>query len=159
MGMLLDAKKYLESKGISFKVFLHPPVYTVEEAKKYSQDIRGIHSKNLFLKGKKSKQFYLVIIPADNQANMDKLGAIAGDKLKFANEDDLKELLGLTSGAVSPFGLINDKERKVDLLIDKAIWESDYVSFHPNVNTESLELKKEDFHKYIKSIGNKYLII
>ena len=44
MGMLLDAKKYLESKGISFKVFLHPPVYTVEEAKKYSQDIRGIHS-------------------------------------------------------------------------------------------------------------------
>ncbi|MBS3140404.1 hypothetical protein J4479_05370 [Candidatus Woesearchaeota archaeon] len=90
---------------------------------------------------------------------MDKLGAIAGDKLKFANEDDLKELLGLTSGAVSPFGLINDKERKVDLLIDKAIWESDYVSFHPNVNTESLELKKEDFHKYIKSIGNKYLII
>ena len=90
---------------------------------------------------------------------MDKLGAIAGDKLKFANEGDLKELLGLTSGAVSPFGLINDKERKVDLLIDKAIWESDYVSFHPNVNTESLELKKEDFHKYIKSIGNKYLII
>ncbi len=157
--MSLKVRKYLESKGISFKVFTHPPVYTVEEAKKYSQDIRGIHSKNLFLKDKKSKQFYLIIISADKKANMDELGMIVNNKLKFANEDDLKELLGLTPGAVSPFGLINDTEHKVEVLIDKAVWESEYVSFHPNVNTESLELKTGDFHKYLESIGNKYLII
>lgn len=157
--MFMDIKKYLESKGISFKIFTHPPVYTVEEAKKYSKNIKGMHSKNLFLKDKKSKQFYLVIIPENKKVSMDALGIAVNNKLKFANEDNMKDLLGLTSGAVSPFGLINDKENKVEVIIDKAVWESEYVSFHPNINTETLQLKKEDFHKYIESIGNKYIII
>ena len=62
--------------------------------------------------------------------------------------------MGLTPGSVSPFGLINDKDHKVKIVIDKEIWDSDFVSFHPNVNTETLELSGMDFHKYIESLDN-----
>ena len=90
---------------------------------------------------------------------MDELSEIVNDKIKFANENDLKEILSLSSGAVSPFGLINDKEGKVKVIIDKEVGESDFVSFHPNINTETLELSREDFHKYIKSLKNELILI
>ncbi|MFT4311915.1 MAG: prolyl-tRNA synthetase associated domain-containing protein [Candidatus Woesearchaeota archaeon] len=157
--MGLDVKKYLKQINISFIVFTHPPVYTVEQAKECSKDIRGVHSKNLFLKNKHSTKFYLVIIPDDQKANMKELGFLAGDSLTFASERNLKDVLGLTPGAVSPFGLINNKDNAVELLIHKAIWESKYLSFHPNINTETLELKGEDFHRFVELLGIKYYIV
>ena len=155
----MEVKEYLAKIGISFRTFKHPPVYTCEEAKKYNKSIRGVHSKNLFLKDEKSRRFYLVIIPEHKKLDMQGLGMVVGDRLKFANESDLKEILGLTSGAVSPFGLINDKECRIELLIDKDVWESEYVSFHPNVNTETLEIPREGFRKYVNSLKNRHRII
>ncbi|MDP3026686.1 MAG: prolyl-tRNA synthetase associated domain-containing protein [Nanoarchaeota archaeon] len=155
----MEIKNHLVKLGLSFKEFKHLPVYTCEEAERYNQDIKGIHSKNLFIKDKKSKIFYLVILPASKQLDMNKLGGLLNDKIKFANEEDLKNILGLNKGAVSPFGLINDKENKVQIVIDKEVWNSEFVGFHPNINTETLELTKEDFHKFIKSLKNKLIII
>lgn len=157
----MDIKSYLKEKGIEFKSFEHPPVFTCEEAEKQRiyAEIRGIHSKNLFLKERKSRRFYLVILPADKRLEIRELEAVLGDKLKFANENDLKEILDLTQGSVSPFGLINDKGHKAVVVIDKKVWYSDFVSFHPNVNTETLELSGRDFQKYIKSLSNKLKII
>ncbi|MEA3329946.1 MAG: YbaK/EbsC family protein [Nanoarchaeota archaeon] len=98
-------------------------------------------------------------MPEDKPLDINQLGEKLGDKLKFANEENLKEILNLTPGSVSPFGLINDKEHKSIIVIDKEIWESDFVSFHPNVNTETLELSKNGFHKYVESLENEFKII
>lgn len=81
------------------------------------------------------------------------------DKIKFANENDLKEILDLETGTVSPFGLINDKERKVVLVIDKEVLENNFVSFHPNINTSTLELSSENFRKYLDSLDNKIIVV
>mgnify|MGYP001606521995 CR=1 FL=1 len=154
----MEIKKYLEELGIKFKEFNHPAVFTCEEAEKYNKDIRGIHSKNLFIKNRKSKKFYLIIMPANNKLDMQEFETILKDKVKFANEEDLKNILNLTAGAVSPFGLINDKSNIVKIVIDKEVWNSDFVSFHPNINTKTLELTKENFHKYLKSLKNELII-
>jgi len=154
----MEIKKYLKELGIKFKEFNHPAVFTCEEADKYNKEIKGIHSKNLFIKDRKSKIFYLLIMPAEKKLYMKELETILKDKVKFANEKNLKNILNLTAGAVSPFGLINDKSNIVKIIIDKEIWNSDFVSFHPNINTETLELIKEDFHKYIKSLKNELII-
>lgn len=157
----MEIKGYLKSLGIKFREFKHAPVYTCEEAKKERiyGDIKGVHSKNLFLKERKSKRFYLVIMPENKPLDINQLGEELGDKVKFANEDNLKEILNLTPGSVSPFGLINDKEHKTIIVIDKEVWEADFVSFHPNVNTKTLELSNKDFQKYIKSLDNELKII
>lgn len=155
----MDIKQYLKNLNINFKTHLHPSVYTCEEADKYNQSIKGIHSKNLFLKDRKSKIFYLMVIPANRDLKIKNFEALLNQKLKFANENNLKEILNLAPGAVSPFALINDKDSKVNILINKEIWNSNFVSFHPNINTETLEITKEDFHKYINSLNNKLIIV
>lgn len=154
-----NIKSYLKELKIEFKIHIHPAVYTCEEADKYSQDIKGIYSKNLFMKNNKSLRFYLIIIPENERLNIKKFESILNQKLKFANETELKNILNITAGAVSPFALINDKESQVNLIIDNKIWDSEFVSFHPNINTETLELKGKDFQKYIHSLNNKLILI
>jgi Ala-tRNA(Pro) deacylase len=157
----MEIKQYLKNININFKEFNHPAVFTCNEAEKYKvyKEIKGLHSKNLFLKDRKSKDFYLIIIPADKNLEIKRFELLLKQKLKFANETDLKTILDLIPGAVSPFGLINDKDSIVNIIIDKEIWNSDFVSFHPNINTQTFELTKEDFHKYISSLKNKLIII
>ena len=154
-----EIKQYLKDLNIEYKTFSHQPLYTCEQAEACNKEIKGIHSKNLFLKSKKSVNCYLIIIPANEKLNIKEFESLLSKKLTFSNEQELKSILNLTTGAVSPFGLINDKDNKTTLIIKKQIWNSDFVSFHPNINTETLEIKGEDFQKYIKSLNNKLLII
>ncbi|MHA2180231.1 MAG: YbaK/EbsC family protein, partial [Promethearchaeota archaeon] len=65
----------------------------------------------------------------------------------------LLEVLGITPGAVSPLGLINDKENKVIFLIDEQIWNAEEVCCHPNINTETLQIPGTDFRKLIEATG------
>jgi len=69
------------------------------------------------------------------------------------------ELMKLEPGSVSPMGLINDKEHQIIVLIDQEIWNAEIVSFHPNVNTASLEMKKEMFHKLMATFQNERSVI
>ncbi len=50
----------------------------------------------------------------------------------MATEDKLKEKLDLTPGSVSPFGLLNNKEKDVELIIQQKILDDDYIGVHPN---------------------------
>jgi Ala-tRNA(Pro) deacylase len=154
-------KQYLTSHGIDFILHEHEPVFTCEQAansRNYNK-IRGIHSKNLFIKDRRAKNFYLVILPLTKTFDIKQLGETLNQKLKFANQKELLEILDIEPGAVSIFGLINDTTHKVQVLIDKTITDADFVSFHPNINTETLELSQQNFQKYLTSIKNKIQVV
>jgi Ala-tRNA(Pro) deacylase len=155
----MDPKIYLKNLNIEFKVHTHQAVFTCDDAKIHCNNINGIHSKNIFLKNKNKKKFYLVIIPAKEVLNFDKLNKIFDDKLGMASPGSLKDILNLTPGSVSPFGLINDRDKKTILIIHKDVWNSEIVTFHPNINTETLELTQDFFRKYIFSLNIEYKII
>jgi Ala-tRNA(Pro) deacylase len=150
---------WLETNNIQYKLFTHPAVFTVPEAKLHSAHITGSHCKNLVLKNKKSGQLYLVTIPYDKSLDLKEFRKmISAPKVRFADEEDLADLLGLTPGAVSPLGLINDKENKVIFWIEQRIWNSELICCHPNINTETLQIPKDDFHKLIKLTNNDFEI-
>ncbi len=145
---------------IPYTRYEHPPVYTVEEAKKYWQDIEGAHSKNLFLRNNKGSRHYLVILEQSKQADIKDLsGKLAAGKLSFASERRLMENLGLETGAVSPFGLINDQKKAVSVAIDRDLKQNDSINFHPNVNTATINLSYSDFEKFLKHCGNEIIYI
>ncbi|MDP2925632.1 MAG: YbaK/EbsC family protein [Nanoarchaeota archaeon] len=154
-----DIKTYLKNLNINFKTISHIPVYTCEEAEKYANELKGVHSKNLFLKNKKENKFFLIIIPAGRKLEIKKIEALLNEKLTFADKSDLNEILNITTGAVSPFALINDKDKKTQLIISNEILISEYVAFHPNINTETLELTSNDFKRFLESIKIKPIII
>jgi Ala-tRNA(Pro) deacylase len=80
-------------------------------------------------------------------------------KLTFASDQRLKKYLGVEPGSVSPFGLINDREKHVHLFIDEKLNESDRLTFHPNINTASLVISKSDFLKFLEHTGNSFEFI
>lgn len=152
-------EQFLKSNGTDFVLHEHPAVYTCEEAEKYYGDIPGLACKNLFLRNKGRNRYFLAILPANKKADLKKLSDVAGDKLTFASPEELKDKLGLEPGAVSPFGLVNNIDRTVEVYIDKEVSDADIVSFHPNRNTATLELTGEMFKKFLKTTNNKIAII
>ena len=154
-----NLESWLETNNIKYKLYTHPAVFTVPEAKLHSAHISGSHCKNLLLKNKKSGQLYLVTIPYDKSLDLKEFRKmISAPKVRFADEEDLVEVLGLTPGAVSPLGLINDKENKVIFWIEQRIWNSELICCHPNINTETLQIPKDDFHTLIKLTNNNFEI-
>ncbi|MFX1594103.1 MAG: YbaK/EbsC family protein, partial [Promethearchaeota archaeon] len=116
--------------------------------------IPGTHCKNLFLKNKKSGQLYLVTIPSEKRLDLNQFRKLIGaPKVRFAGQEELSEILGITAGAVSPINLVNDINNKVIFIVDKEVWNAELICCHPNVNTETLQISGSDFRKLIKATG------
>lgn len=152
-----DVYKTLEMLNISYDRFVHPAMNTIEELNKYNTESDDIvHCKNLFLRNSKGDKHYLVLIEPDKRANTRNLaGQIKSTRLSFASPERLERYLGLDPGSVSPFGLINDRNKDVEVLIDRDLDTRQKITFHPNINTASVTISYEDFQKYIGWCGNK----
>jgi Ala-tRNA(Pro) deacylase len=144
----------LRELDISFTKHEHPPVYTVDEAEQHWENITGAHCKNLFLRNKKGKNHYLVLVESGKRVNLKALTSRLGeDRLSFASPERMVRYLGLEPGAVSPFGLINDRENAVVVIIDRDLKEASHVNFHPNVNTATVGIAFADFEKFLIHCG------
>lgn len=144
----------LNKLDISYIRHEHPPVFTVEEAEQHWENITGAHCKNLFLRNKKGNRHYLVVLDSSKRADLKALEQQLGeDRLSFASPERMMRYLGLEVGAVSPFGLINDTQKEVQVIIDQDLKEADRINFHPNVNTATIGLSFSDFEKFLSFCG------
>ena len=147
----------LSELDIEFHYREHPPVATVEEARKYWKDLDAGRCKNIFLRNHKGNKHYLVILEHLQSVVMKDLEQrLMQGKLTFASEKRLEKYLGLTPGSVSPFGIINDHDHHVHLFIDEKLLEFEKLSFHPNINTASLVILRNDLIRFIEHHGNTY---
>jgi Ala-tRNA(Pro) deacylase len=148
-------ERFLAARGLPFVRHEHPPVATVAEAERYWADIDALHAKNLFLRNDKGTRHFLVVLEVHRRTALPALAAAFDErKLGFASPERLMKYLGLTPGAVSPFGLINDPDRLVTVAIDVALKDASRVAFHPNVNTATLVLSGADFRRYLAAVGH-----
>lgn len=145
---------YLESNGIEVSTFHHPAVHTVEESKSLRGDIPGLHTKNLFLRDGK-KNYFLFVTDEDATINLKqlarKIGAKAG--LSFGSADALMELLGIKPGAVSVLAIVNDKERKVKVVLDQRLACAVAINCHPLSNERTTSLSKTSLEKFLAVLG------
>ena len=149
-----DVRELIElliKANIKFSKFDHPPLFTVNESKMLRKNTEGAHTKNLFLKNKKNN-FFLLSCKDDTLIDLKKLkkNSIFGN-ISFAKESYLKEILDLTPGSVTPFGLLNDNENIVDFYLDDKLLNFDIVNFHPLINTSTISLKTSDFLNFMST--------
>ena len=150
----------LDKLNIDYKYYEHDAVPTAEDAARVKVDVPGTFCKNLFFRNHKGNRHYLVILQHDKQLDIMKLVKLLKQgRLSFASEKRLTKHLGLKSGSVSPFGLVNDIDAHVYMFIDSDLKDADYISFHPNINTASLLIKPSDLIKFVEDCGNKYEFI
>ena len=151
-----EVESFLREHSIEYRLYRHPPVYTVAEAEKYTSDIPGLGCKNLFLKSKRGDNYFLLVLAGNKRADLGKFAKRVGiKKVSFASPKELKEILGVKPGSVSPFNLINDKRNVVKISISQAAYEAPFIHAHPNINTASLLLSKKMFHRFLKLLGRK----
>jgi Ala-tRNA(Pro) deacylase len=147
-------KQWLADHDIQYVLHAHPAVFTVPEARIHCGHIPGTHCKNLFLRNKKSGQLYLVTIPHEKRLDLNQFRKLIGaPKVRFAEPEDLSKILGITPGAVSPIGLVNDINHEVVFMVDEEVWNAEEICCHPNVNTETLQIPGPEFQKLIKATG------
>ena len=149
--------RILSGLNIEFQYREHPPVATIEEARRYWTNLDSGRCKNIFLRNHKGNRHYLVIFEHERSLIMKDLEQrLKQGKLTFASEKRLKKYLGLEPGSVSPLGLINDNENHVHTFIDEKLKEFDRLSFHPNINTASIVISTRDFIKFLTFTGNSF---
>ena len=145
----------LTSLGIPYTRHEHPPVATAEAADQCWSGIDATHCKNLFLRNQKGTRHYLLILKHLKKADLRAVADQIGDgKLSFASLERLMTHLGLTPGSVSPFGLINDADHAVRVVIDRDLEQVAVISFHPNINTATVVLSGADFRRFLDVCGN-----
>jgi Ala-tRNA(Pro) deacylase len=145
----------LNSLGIAYERFEHPPVFTSEEADVHWRDLPGVPCKNLFLRNKKGDRHYLVVLEISKRADLKQIVSIVDDdRLSFGSPERLMAELGLTPGSVSPFGLLNDRDGSVLVLIDEDLRGARGLIFHPNINTASVVISWDGFERFLQTRTN-----
>lgn len=138
---------------ITVKTYQHAPVFTVAEGTEIKAQIAGGHTKNLFLKDKKGG-LWLVVALGDTRVDMNWLSKrLNAPRFSFGKPDLLLNVLGVTPGSVTPFALINDTDRKVQVVLDQAMMEQELVNYHPLENDKTTTLTPQDLSVFLDHLG------
>lgn len=147
----------LEKLNISYQEIEHEAFYTVEDAKAIQGKIEGVGCKNLFLTD--GHRYFLYILKDDKQADLKGLAKfLQVSRLSFASEEKLLELLHLTPGSVSPFGVMYDLNRQVSIFLDDSLV-GKRLLFHPNINTKTLSISCDDLMRFFEYVGHSYTFV
>lgn len=143
---------FLDKLGIQYQRIDHEAAMTMvacEEIDRALGDNTTI-CKNLFLCNRQETDFYLLLMPGDKPFKTKDLSAqIHSARLSFAKPEYMEKYLDITPGSVSVLGLMNDSEKKVQLLIDEDVMKEPYFGCHPCINTSSLKFTTEDLMQKI----------
>lgn len=150
---------FLDRLGVEAKTHDHPPLHTVEESRSLRGAIPGGHTKNLFLKDRKGRVFLLVALE-DAEIDLKSLPALIGcGRLSFANAVLMQALLGVSPGAVTPFGLVNDTGRRIEVLLDEEMMACPLLNFHPLRNDATTTIASADLLRFIAACGHEPRIV
>ncbi len=148
----------LDKLSISYEEITHDAVKTVKEAKEIENMIDGVPVKNLFLTDNENS-YYLVMLEARKRADLKKITRLVNKKhLSFASVNDLKDILKLDPGSVTPLGIINDRDNKVKIVIDKDL-AGMKILVHPNVNIKTISINFDDLIMFIKYENHDYILM
>ena len=150
--------KTLKEWSISYKLFEHVPLRTVEDSKKVegifiSTENGGGHVKNLYLRDKKKRNI-LLVAEQDQAIDLKKLSKnLNFSNLSFGSPERLMQNLGVRPGAVTPLSMINGVNNNVSLFMDKALRNKTVIYIHPLVNDRTIEMTIENLEKFFSKIG------
>ena len=147
----------LDNLKIKYEVIEHKPINTIEELDALNIDPNKEVVKNLFLCDDKKRRFFLISMSKEKTVNLKELRVMLDSRpLSFVSEDRLKSMLKLQKGEVTPFGILNDAEKKVEVIFDEDIESFNRVGVHPNDNTAMVWISPNDLKDVIEKHGNSF---
>jgi Ala-tRNA(Pro) deacylase len=146
--------------GVAYIRHDHAAARTCEDVSAVLAHAPGARTKNLFLRDKRGRRHFLLVTVCERKVDIKRVAELVGaDNLSFASPERLARYLGVTPGAVTLLGLVNDRDRAVELLIDRDVWESTCVHCHPLVNTATLVIKHAGIERFLEFTGHSPSVI
>lgn len=145
----------LDALGAAYEIASHPPVFTVDEARRHrAAGERGAHVKNLFVRNKKG-EMWLVTTLEDRAIDLKDLGRRLGaGHLSFGSVERLRSHLGVEAGSVTPLAVMNDRQGLVRLVLDAAVLAEETVHVHPLTNDRTIAITSRDLTRFLASVGH-----
>ncbi|MEE1114638.1 MAG: prolyl-tRNA synthetase associated domain-containing protein [Eubacterium sp.] len=153
---------FLDSLGIEYWQTDHEKrAESMEDCKEVDAILQATICKNLFLCNRQKTVFYLLMMPGDKNFKTKELSSqIHSARLSFAPEEKMVEYLDIYPGAVSVMGLMNDKDKHINLLIDEDVLKGEFLGCHPCVNTSSLKIRTKDIiETFLPAVGHEYVTV
>lgn len=147
---------FLNDQEIEYEVTDHKAVYDMAELAEIDLPYPEADAKNLFIRDDKKRQYYLISVQGDKRVDLKAFrDQFNTRRLSFGSDKDLLDLMGLTPGAVSPLGLLNDHDLKIAYYLDRQLVADDHlIGVHPNENTATIWLKGQDLVDLIEANGH-----
>ncbi|BCH06644.1 DNA-binding protein [Mesorhizobium sp. SEMIA 3007] len=151
---------FLAELGVAVSTKRHPPLYTVADSQALRGEIAGGHTKNLFLKDKKDN-FFLVTVGEDAVVDLKQIHQLIGaaSRVSFGKPEMLMELLGVSPGAVTVFGVINDTANRVKLVLDEDLMAHAVINAHPLTNEATTSIASADLIRFVEATGHDAAIL
>ena len=151
---------FLAGLGIEVSTRRHPPLFTVADSQALRGEIPGGHTKNLFLKDKKDN-YFLVTVDEEATVDLKQIHTLIGatGRVSFGKPELLLDLLGVVPGAVTVFGLINDADGRVQVVLDAALLEHETINAHPLTNEATTSIARADLLRFVEATGHRPLIL
>ena len=151
----------LDKLGMVYQRIDHEAAMTMEACAAVDEALGATICKNLLLCNRQCTDFYLLLMPGDKPFKTKELSKqIGSSRLSFAAGEYMEQFLDITPGSLSILGLMNDKENRVQLLIDEDVLKGEFIGCHPCINTSSLRLKTQEvLKKLIPAMGHPYRCI
>lgn len=152
---------FLDKIGVKYSRIDHEAAMSIEACREIDEKLGTTICKNLFLCNRQKTDFYLLMMPGNKNFRTSSVSSQLGtSRLSFGDPGDMLTLLDLTPGSVSVLGLMNDKEGRVRLVIDRDVLSGDWVGCHPCINTTSLRIATSDLRdKIIPALGHTPTIV
>ena len=151
--------QYLTENNIWHEITQHEAVYNMEELKAVELPYPEWDAKNLFVRDDKKRNYYLITVKGEKRVDLKEFRKQNGLRnLSFASEADLLEYMQLTPGSVSPLGLLNDPEHRVQFYLDAEL-AGNKIGVHPNDNTATVWMETDDLIKLIQNNGNEVHVV
>lgn len=156
-----EVYEFIKNKGIWHEITEHKAVFSMNELSNIEVPYPEYDAKNLFVRDDKKKNYYLITVRGNKRVDLKAFRSKNKTRsLSFASEKDLMDIMNLVAGAVTPLGLLNDKELKVSFYLDNEFLEGkQMIGIHPNDNTATIWLKVHDLLDIVKEHGNQINVI
>ena len=151
----------LDRLGIEYYRVDHEYADTIEACHEVEKTLGANICKNLFLTNRQQTDFYLLLMPGDKPFKTKLLSKQIGTaRLSFATPEHMEKYLDITPGSVSVLGLMNDSERKVNLVIDRDLLNDEFLGCHPCINSSTLKIKTDDvMNKILPDLGREAALV
>ena len=149
----------LDALGIDHRTHVHPPVFTVEEAKLLRGTLPGGHCKSLFLKDKKAG-LWLVVALEECRVDLRRLAdELNAPRFSFGSAELLYDVLGVRPGSVTPFAAANDAQGRVTVVLQRAMLAHDPLNYHPLENDRTTAIAPGDLLRFLAACGHQPRIV